>query len=173
MFYRRFLFAVITAFLICTSLCWSQVTTGSMRGVVSDPDGKPIPGATVTISSAALIGSTRVAYTNELGVFRFPSLPVGAYSVEVMLEGFQKVQVAKVTVSLDQTANVPLTMNMATQSKSLTIVGETPLIDVQQSGLSTNYSNDILENTPTQRNFFSLMQVAPEISAAVGDNQGS
>lgn len=168
----KFVVRAMLVLLICAPLCWSQVTTGSMRGVVSDPDGKPIPGATVTITSAALIGSTRTAYTNELGVFRFPSLPVGAYAVEVTLEGFQKVQVTKVTVGLDQTANLPLTMNMATRSENLTIVGEAPLIDVQQSGLSTNYSKDILENTPTQRNFFSLMQVAPGISAAVGDNQG-
>lgn len=169
---RKILFTLMFVLLICNSICWSQVTTGSMKGLVSDPDGKPVPGATVTISSPALIGGSRVDYTNELGVFRFPSLPVGAYAVTVTLEGFQTVQVSKVAVSLNASANVPLTMKMSGKSEEITVVGETPLIDVTQSGLSTNYTKDILENTPTQRNFYNLMQVAPGISASQGDSAG-
>lgn len=172
MSYKKILFPLIFVLLICNSICWSQITTGSIKGLVSDPEGKPVPGATVTISSPALIGGSRTDYTNELGVFRFPSLPVGAYSVAVTLEGFQTVQVSKVVVGLDTTANVPLTMKMSGQSEEITVVGETPLIDVTQAGLSTNYSKDILENTPTQRSFTNLMQIAPGISASQGDNAG-
>lgn len=172
MLIRKLLLPLLFVLLICNSVCWSQITTGSMKGLVSDPDGKPVPGATVTISSPALIGGSKVDYTNEDGVFRFPALPVGTYSVTVTLEGFQTVQAARVTVSLNASANVPLTMKMAGKSEEITVVGDTPLIDVTQAGLSTNYSKDILENTPTQRNFFNLMQVAPGISANVGDNQG-
>ncbi|PWT87493.1 MAG: hypothetical protein C5B54_12270, partial [Acidobacteria bacterium] len=141
-----------------------------MKGVITDSEGKPVPGATITISSAALLGGTRTAYTNDLGAFRFPSLPVGTYSVVATLEGFTKVQVQKVDVSLDVTANVPMTMNMATKSEDVTVMGEAPLIDVTQSGLSTNYSKEILENTPTQRSFYNLMQVAPGISQSYGDS---
>lgn len=163
---------MILVLLIGSSLCWSQVTTGSIRGVVNDPDGKPIPGATVTISSPALIGGSKTTSTNEDGAFRFPSLPVGSYSLAVTLEGFQSLQVSKVDVGLSATATVPLTMKMTDKQEEVTVVGETPLIDVTQSGLSTNYSKDILEETPTQRNFYNLMQVAPGISASQGDNAG-
>src|SRR5215831_3383778 len=166
---RKFLFPLIVL-LLAHGVCWSQITTGTMRGTVNDPDGKPVPGATVTITSPALIGGTKVAYTNELGVFRFPSLPVGTYTVEVALEGFQKVQVSKVNVGLGVAADVPLTMKMAGRTEDVTVVGEAPLIDVQQSGLSTNYSKEILQNTPTQRSFYNLMQVAPGISQSYGDS---
>src|SRR5262249_34307481 len=130
---------------------------------------KPVPGATVTISSAALIGGTRTAYTNDLGAFRFPSLPIGSYAVEATLEGFTKVQVQKVDVRLDATANVPMTMSMATKTEEVNVMGEAPLIDVTQSGLSTNYSKEILENTPTQRSFYNMIQIAPGVSQSYGD----
>lgn len=171
MLIRKILFSLIFVLLICNGVCWSQVTTGSMKGLVSDPDGKPVPGATVTITSRSLIGGSKVDITNEEGAFRFPALPVGTYSVSVTLEGFQTVQANAVAVGLNSTANVPLTMKLASQSEEITVVGETPLIDVTQSGLSTNYAKDLLENTPTQRNFYNLMQVAPGISQSYGDNQ--
>ncbi len=160
---------LILLLLVSASLCWSQVTTGSIRGVVNDPEEKPIPGATVTISSAALIGSSKTTFTNEDGTFRFPSLPVGSYTVSVILEGFQLVKVNNVDVSLNMTATVPLTMKMAAKTEEVTVVGE-PLIDVTHAGLSTNYSNEILQETPTQRNSFNLLQVAPGVSPGLGDS---
>ena len=56
-------------------LCWSQVTTGGIRGVVNDPEEKPVPGATVTITSPALIGGSKTTFTNEDGTFRFLRCP--------------------------------------------------------------------------------------------------
>lgn len=148
---------------------WAQ-TSGSIRGVVNDSDGQPIPGATVTIKSDSLIGGTRTMDTNESGVFRFPSLPVGLYSVEVSLQGFQTVRAEKVKVSLDATANVPLTMKQ-TLTEAVTVVGEAPLIDPDKSGLSTTYTKEIVQEVPTQRGMWDLMQAAPGISVDVGDSQ--
>jgi hypothetical protein len=165
-----FLLLISISFLTTT---WAQVTTGNMRGTVVDVDGKEIPGANVVISSSALLGGTRSTTTNELGVFRFQSLPVGAYAVEVTLEGFQKVQVAKVDVRLDQTANIPLTMKLANVSEQLEVIGETPMIDVTQSGASTSFTKDAIDKVPTQRNFVNLMQVAPGVSASYGDGGGN
>lgn len=169
---RKLLFPLIFVFLLLNSICWSQITTGSMRGAVNDDEGKPIPGATVVISSPALLGGSRTTTTNELGVFRFQSLPVGEYSVDVTLEGFQKINVTNVDVRLNATANVPLTMKMASVSEQVTVTGETPLIDVTQSGAPTSFTKEIMENVPTQRSFTNLMQVAPGVSASYGDGGG-
>ncbi len=94
---------------------WAQ-TTGSIEGLVNDSEGKPIPGVTVTISSGALVGGPRTAYTNEQGVFRFPSVPVGTYSVEAAGAGFEKVS-AEAVVRENGTANVPLTMKIMTATE--------------------------------------------------------
>ena len=168
---KRILSVMCFLLLMVHGICWSQVTTGGIRGQVNDDEGKAIPGANVTISSSSIIGSTRTTTTNELGVFRFPALPVGTYSVEVTLEGFEKVVANNVQVRLDAVASVPLTMKFAGQQESLTVIGETPIIDVTDSGLSSSYSDQILENTPTQRNFYNLMQMAPGVSASTNDNQ--
>lgn len=94
---------------------WAQ-TTGSIEGLVNDSEGKPIPGVTVTISSEALTGGPRTAYTNEQGVFRFPSVPVGTYSVEAAGAGFEKVS-AEAVVRDNETTNVPLTMKIMTATE--------------------------------------------------------
>jgi iron complex outermembrane receptor protein len=94
---------------------WAQ-TTGSIEGVVNDSEGKPIPGVTVSISSEALKGGPHTAYTNEQGLFRFPSVPVGTYTVEVSGGGFEKVS-AEVVVVENETANVPLTMKILTSTE--------------------------------------------------------
>jgi hypothetical protein len=155
-----------------TAMVWAQSTGGNIRGVVNDSEGKPLPGVTVTISSKTLMGGTRTTYTNELGVFRFPSLPIGTYSVDFAMEGFDKVSVSTVNVGLDQTANVPITMNFAKMTETVTIMGETPLIDVTDSQNSTNYSGPILEEVPTQHSEWLLMQMTPGVSQNFGDAGG-
>ena len=155
--------------LTLTPMIWAQVTGGDIRGVVTDPEGKPLPGVTVTISSPALIGGTRTTTSNELGVFRFASVPVGTYSVDLDLGGVSKARVERVTVGLDQTANVPVTMRMESTAEALTVIGETPVIDVKDSGVSTSYSGVILEEVPTQHSQFTLMQLSPGVTASYGD----
>ena len=79
-------------------------------------------------------------------------------------------KVSNVDVRLNTIATVPLTMKMAAKAEEITVVAEPPLIDVTQSGLSTNYSNEILQETPTQRNSYNLLQMAPGVSPGLGDN---
>ncbi len=151
----------------------SAQTTGSIRGEIRDQESLPLPGVVVTIRSEALIGQTRTATTNELGVFRFPSLPVGAYSVEGSMSGFQNVVADNIRVSLGATANVPLTMKMNVMAEAVTVEAESPLLDVNQSGLSTSYDKEILEEVPTQRGMWDLMQVSPGATVDAGDSQSA
>lgn len=169
---NKILSFVFVSLLLFTWNLFAQ-TSGSMRGTVQDNDSNPLPGAQVTISSSALIGATRTTQTNELGVFRFPSLPVGEYSVEVSLNGFETVKAEKVAVRLGATATVPLTMKMSTVTENLDIVGETPLIDPTKAGLSTNYEKEMLQELPTQHGMWDLMQVAPGMSVDYGDSQSA
>jgi hypothetical protein len=169
---KPFLFLLLFLLVISVT-AWSQTTTGSMRGVITDAEDKPVPGAEVTISSDALIGQTRTAYTNEQGVFRFPSLPVGTYTVETSMQGFEKVQAKNVDVGLNATANVPLTMKMSPMAEQITVSGETPLLDTTEAGFSSSYKHEMLEEVPTQRSMSDLMQVSPGMSVDVGDSQSA
>jgi hypothetical protein len=171
MFKVRIAIALLALLLSFSAAAWAQ-TSGSVRGEINDPDGKPLPGVTVTISGPALIGGPRTAFTNELGVFRFPSLPVGTYSLDATMEGFQKVHVDRVDVKLDSTASVPFTMQLSQMTETVTTIGETPLIDVTDSGKPSSYKGAMLDEVPTQSSITDLMQVSPGITASTGDSSG-
>jgi hypothetical protein len=146
-------------------------TTGNMRGTVTDTSGAVLPGATVTIRSDALIGGTRSTVTNEVGAFRFPSLPVGTYTVEIELPGFVTHRVADVSVSLESTATVSASLDVAKVAETITVTGESPVIDVTRAGMSSSIKNELLEEVPTRRNMYDLMHVQPGMSATFGDGQ--
>jgi hypothetical protein len=149
----------------------AQRTTGTIRGTVTDDTGAVLPGATVTISSEALIGGTRTEVTNEVGVFRFPSMSVGTYTVEIAMDGFDTVRVEQTDVRMNATATVNVTLKLATLSETITVVGESPVLDVTQSSSSSSYKNEMLEEIPTGRNMYDMMQASPGMSQTYGDSQ--
>ena len=71
-----------------TSVVFSQRQTGSIHGVVLDEDGNPLPGATITLSGPKLMG-TRSFISTSSGVFRFPALLPGEYTIKAELSGFK------------------------------------------------------------------------------------
>ncbi|PWT91015.1 MAG: hypothetical protein C5B54_06145, partial [Acidobacteria bacterium] len=164
---KVFFFAFLLLFVCCPG--WSQIVNGNIRGIVTDSNGQPVAGATVTINSKSLIGQTRTAITSSTGVFRFPSIPIGTYSVESRLNGFETVRLNNVDVSLGLTANVPLTMKMAA-TETITVMGETLMIDPRNSGTPTIYKHEMVENLSTRRNMWDLMQVAPGVTTDNGDS---
>src|SRR5438552_214554 len=88
----RFPFGAIhastAAVLLCASLAHAQALTGSLFGIVKDETGAVLPGASVEVSSPALIAGPATAITDEKGQFRFPSLAPGEYTLEIALPHF-------------------------------------------------------------------------------------
>jgi hypothetical protein len=159
----------IAGLLLCFSLpVAAQTTTGRIIGQVVDPNGEPLPGVTVTAASAAVMGGTRTAVTGETGAFRFAALPPGDYDLTASLEGFQPQTLQGLTVSVGgaATADFQLQPEFAEQ---LIVTGEAPLVDPTRSGPSVSYDAEFLKNLPTQRNFYDIMAVAPDISLAAED----
>ena len=81
----------------------AQVQTGSILVRLNDEQGAGVPGVTITISSEALVAGTTTGVSDNGGVYRFPSLPPGIYSVKVELQGFQGVVRENVSVQVGQT----------------------------------------------------------------------
>lgn len=157
--------------LLLSSLTAIAQTTGNIDGTVTDDTGAVLPGATVTISSEALLGGTRTAVTNDRGAFRFPSLSVGTYSVQAQMDGFETVRVDGLAVSLGKTATVNINLKIAAVAETITVVGETPVVDVKNAGAGTNFKNELLDEVPTQRNMYDLMHVSPGMTADQEDSQ--
>lgn len=129
------LFAVI--FLTAT-LAFSQVTTGSLTGVVRDANGAVVTGANVTITNTAT-GQARQTTTNEDGIYRVTNLNPGqAYQVEVSATGFESKIVKDIEVRLAVENSVNVDLGVQGVGGTVTVTGESPLINTTQSALSTS-----------------------------------
>ncbi len=163
-------FRVIFSLGVCgllVSTAWSQ--TGNIRGTVSDETGAVLPGATVVIHSDALIGGTREQVTNELGVYRFISIPIGTYDVEAALPSFETKRFEAVRVALNATASVDIPLKLSTIAETVTVTGESPIVDVTAAGIQSGFQEEMLKELPTQRNMADLIQVLPGMSVDRGD----
>ena len=84
---KRYLVGVFLCLLTLSTVAFGQESTGGIQGTVKDPQGAVIPGATIEVTSPALIGK-KTATTDAGGFFRFDLLPPGAYSLTVNAKGF-------------------------------------------------------------------------------------
>jgi outer membrane receptor protein involved in Fe transport len=110
----------------------AQSIHGGIVGQVTDESGASVPGAAVTVKNVNT-GATREAVTNEEGLYRFSSLPIGTYSVSVAKTGFgtSVVERVEVSVSVDSTANVKL--GAAALREEVNVVAEGALLETQTS----------------------------------------
>src|SRR6185503_19955209 len=103
-------------------------STGRISGEVKDGQGGVLPGVTVTATSPAQIGQLS-AVTNEAGIYRFPSVPPGEYRLAYELSGFHANVREGIRITLGFNAQVNITLNVATLQETVTVSGESPVID--------------------------------------------
>ena len=140
------------------------VTAGIIRGLVTDDSGAVIPGATATlIASNAQQSASRI--TNSVGIFVFPSQPVGLYGVEVSAAGFRTQKVSELRVEIGQTTTVKIHLRPGTGSESITVTGESPLLRTEDSNLSSVVDRESLESLPLSgRRFLDFALLVPNAS---------
>ncbi len=163
MSHKRLLAFALTGLLAAVSPAAAQ-TTGAIRGTVTDPDRAPVAGATITVSSDALLGGSRTTTTGANGAYAVLRLPVGDYLVRVEKEGFQAHEVAGVRVSINSTATQDVALTIAEVTEELTVTGEAAIVDVTESSVGSNYDWEFIEDLPTQRNFYDMISVSPGIT---------
>jgi hypothetical protein len=110
----------------------AQIGQGRITGVVTDAQGAVLPGVTVTATSPALIG-TQTAVTEADGRYRFPSLPSGVYKLRFELAGFSTLERDNLQVVLGQTITVDNQLSIATLAETVSVTGESPVVDVSTS----------------------------------------
>lgn len=151
----------LTLLLTITAQAQTRLT-GTILGRVTDPDGLPVPGATVTVLGAALIG-TETAVTSERGQYRVVNLPPGTYTLTVELPGFRTVRTEGIVVSVGTDVEINVKLEPATLEESMTVVAETPVVDVQQVKNTQTITKDVLNTVPLARSIISAIQLAPGV----------
>src|SRR3990172_4403323 len=149
----------------------AQVITGNILGTVRDDTGAVVPGALATIRSPVLLGGPATFVTNEKGQYRFPALAPGMYGLTVEISGFRTYIEKGLRVQVGATIERNITLPLAALAESLTVTAESPLLDTKDSGQSTHYGNEYLQNVPIRRfSMFDFIKSAPGMSANAPGN---
>jgi hypothetical protein len=143
-----------------------------ITGRISDPSGATLPGVDVTLTSPALLGG-RSTVSDEQGNYRFALLPPGAYSVRFQLQGFSTVIREGVTLTPGFTSSLNIVMEVATVAETVTVVGESPIIDVTNAVVATNFSKELTNVLPTGHDVFSVLAITPGVQVTAPDVGGS
>lgn len=141
----------------------AQEVTGTLYGTVAAEDGALLPGVTITIRSPQLIRGAEVAVTNELGAYRVASLPPGLYTLTAELAGFASVIREKIRLQAGEALAVPFQLKISAVQETVSVVGESPLIDVRSVQAQKVVDNALIQNLPTTRGFADVLTLAPGV----------
>ncbi|HKW17278.1 MAG TPA: TonB-dependent receptor [Terriglobales bacterium] len=159
---KLFLCSVLACFIAAVPfVALAQTVTGMITGVVTDPSGAVVVGATVTAQNTST-GVQTTAQTNGVGVYTIRFLPIGVYTVSVEAKGFALKKVDSITLEIDQTAKI--NVQLVISSAQTTVVTETahPILDTTDATLGNTLSTTEIENIPLNgRNFSSLTLYQP------------
>jgi hypothetical protein len=134
----------------------AQELRGSIEGIVKDTVGGVLPGVTVQAKNVAT-NATLTAVSDSNGIYRFPALQPGMYEVSATLTGFNPTRVPDVQLLLGQILKVEVIMALAGVTEEVTVLSETPLVDVKQNSVTATITSDVIDLIPKGRNYLSAI----------------
>ncbi|MCK4646726.1 MAG: TonB-dependent receptor [Candidatus Aminicenantes bacterium] len=157
--FRVFISIPLALILIC-ALAIAQAPTGKVMGRVTDEDGEPLPGTTVEATSPKLLGTT-TAITDETGTYRLFALPSGTYTITYSLPGFDTLIRKDVYLQIEQTITLNIALRPSTLEESITVIGESPIIDVKSTVKGKTITRELFMSLPRGRDFTGLISIIP------------
>jgi hypothetical protein len=153
----------------------AQGLFGTISGVVTDPSGALVPGATVKVTNVDTTVTTTLT-TNDAGVYNASSLNPGVYDVEAEAKGFKTTLVSRITLNVGANPKVDLVLQLGATSQVIEVKAEAPLLQAQQSNLGQTVGERQLDQLPTQsgsgRSVYSLLFLTAGVSAQKGGGGG-
>jgi hypothetical protein len=166
---RRLLYVLIGTFLLIAGEAQAQVDRASLTGTVKDSTGAVIPGATVSITGPQAPATTT---TNSEGTYLVLSLVPGRYVVVAEVSGFQKSS-RTVILEVGQKGRVDFTLGIGAATETVTVQGETRLLNTEQSSLGTVMDQGKVANLPLAiRNWDDLLALVPGVQGDRFTEQG-
>ncbi|MGD0479384.1 MAG: TonB-dependent receptor [Terracidiphilus sp.] len=145
---RKLLFASFAVLLTlgAASRAFAQ-STGSIRGTVSDPSGAAIARAAVTVTDTST-SLGRDTVTNESGIFVFPDLPIGTYTLKIAAPGFETMNRPGLTLLTGQVIDLPIAMAVGSQTQQITVTSETQQIETSISTVEQSVTQQQMRDLP-------------------------
>jgi hypothetical protein len=159
---RGFIRLVLLA-LTCLSIvpAVAHAQGASIAGVVKDTSGAVLPGVTVEAASPVLIEKVRTAVTDGSGQYKIIEILPGTYTVTFTLPGFSTVKHEGVEVTGSSTASVNADLKVGAVAETITVTGETPVVDVQSASVQSVVTKEVIDNIPTGRLGINLAALQP------------
>lgn len=164
-----FVSVVFACVLFLPSIAHGQA---SVTGVVRDASGAVLPGVTVEAASPVLIEKVRSAVTDGGGQYRIVDLQPGSYSVTFALTGFSTSRREGVELTGSFTATVNAEMRIGALEETITVTGESPIVDVQSARRQQVLPREVINAIPSGRTYYSLAVLVPGITTATNDVGG-
>ena len=167
MAHRRFwIFAVLVLPLLLVSTFYGQQATGNLRGVVADPTGAIIPGASITLSGN---GKTLSTTSGGTGGYHFNGLPPGQYTIDTSIQGFTPFQSKGVVIAPGSTKTLNIALTIAAQQQQVHVNAESSTIDTSPA---SNASAVVIKGADLNALSDDPDQLATELQALAGPSAG-
>jgi hypothetical protein len=164
--FTRRAFVMLLGILLCRDA--GAQALGTIAGSAKDASGGALAGVTVEVSSPALIEKVRTATTDSSGLYRIVNLPPGTYTVTLTLSGFQTWRREGIQLSTGFTATIDADLKIGNVQETATVVGESPLVDVQSAAQRRAVTDTQFKELPSGG---SWIQMAALTSAVHASNQ--
>ena len=169
--------AVVLACALAASTAFAQgggaSTTGTINGKISDSSGAVLPGVTVNATSPSMMGVQTVV-SDTGGSYRFPALPPGTYNLSFELPGFNTLKREGIIIAMGFAATVNVELSVAAVQETVTVTGDSPVIDTSNTRVQQNFKLEALQEIPNSRDMWSLLAVTPSVQMSridVGGNR--
>src|SRR5687767_9500544 len=153
--------AIWAALVLLPALAFAQ---GTLTGTVRDASGAVLPGVTVEATSPAIQGGVRTVITDGAGIYRIIDLPAGVYSLSFTLPGFNVVKREGVQLSGSSTLTIPIELRVGDLQETITVTGETPVVDVQTVRRETVLDAEVIQTVPGTRTVGNLLNATPGLT---------
>ena len=165
---------VLTAWLASVSVVFGQsVASGTIEGTVRDESNSVLPGVTLTLSSSQLQVGQVVQVSDSAGNYKFVDLPAGTYRLRAELPGFSASVRDELRLTVGFDARIEFTLKLGAMEESVTVSGQSPVVDVTNTAASVAFTKEVLDAIPRGRDLQNIFAMAPGVTQAVADVGGS
>ena len=162
---------LVVLLLLTATTAMAQTGQGSLRGYVKDDQGGALPGVTVTAVSAVIMQPTTTVTDGE-GYFRLINLPPGTYAITAELTGFATHKHEDILVRAGANFQVDITMKIGALQETVTVSGESPMLEVNNPSNVLNISGEFQREMPIQarRNWSDFLEITPGVHSRPFDD---
>ena len=171
--WRSVVAAAAVCFAIAGTALAQSVSSGTIQGTIRDQSGGVLPGVTATLTSPALQVRELVQVTDAEGQYRFVDLPAGTYVLKLELAGFSTLIREDLRLTVGFTARVDESMKVGAMEESVTVSGQSPVVDMTSTSAAVAFTKEVLDSVPRGRDLQNVLAMAPGVTQETMDVGGS